>query len=64
MHGSDLRKILTALGHAATLRECGAVDVLTEGHLFRWTRPSASALSGSTDPIEAGGGYASRLGSS
>jgi hypothetical protein len=42
MHDSDQLKILTALGHAATLLECGAVDVLTEGHLFRLNKGNAA----------------------
>src|SRR5262249_12934435 len=33
---------LTALGHAATLLEAGAVNVLTEGHLFRLNEGNAA----------------------
>jgi len=42
MHDSDQLKILTALSQAATLLESGAVDVLTEGHLFRLNRGEAA----------------------
>ena len=42
MHDSDQLKILTALGQAATLLESGAVDVLTEGHLFRLNKGKAA----------------------
>jgi hypothetical protein len=42
MHDADQLKILTALGHAATLLEAGAVNVLTEGHLFRFNEGKAA----------------------
>jgi glyoxylase-like metal-dependent hydrolase (beta-lactamase superfamily II) len=35
MHDADQVKLLTSLGHAATLVESGAVRTVTEGHLFR-----------------------------
>jgi hypothetical protein len=42
MHDADQLKILTALGHAARLLEAGAVNVLTEGHLFRLNEGTAA----------------------
>jgi glyoxylase-like metal-dependent hydrolase (beta-lactamase superfamily II) len=42
MHDADQLKILTALGHTATLLEAGAVNVLTEGHLFRLNEGKAA----------------------